>query len=97
MPHLRQSAKVLGKKALQTGVDVAQDVIEGKDVKGAVRKRARQALDDISSQNSPQEQSGGGRKVIKRKAHLKNISSPPGKKRKTTPRKQQQETFKLLS
>ena len=26
MPHLQQGAKVLGKKALQTGVDVAQDV-----------------------------------------------------------------------
>ena len=97
MPHLRQGARVLGKKALQTGVNVAQDVIEGKDVKRAVRKRAKQALSDITSQSSPQEQSGGGRKAIKKKADLKNISSPPGKKRKTTPRKQQQGTFKLLS
>ena len=96
MPHLRQRARVLGKKALKTGVNVAQDVIEGKDVKRAVRKRAKQALSDITSQNSPQEQSGGGQKVIKRKAHLKNISSPPSRKGKTTPPKQQQGTFKLL-
>ena len=27
MPHLQQGARVLGKKALQTGVDVAQDVL----------------------------------------------------------------------
>lgn len=81
MPHLRQSGKVLGKIAFQTGVNVAQDVIEGKDVKAAVSIRARQALDDITSQKSPLEQSGGGRKDMKRKAYLKNSSSPPGKKR----------------
>ena len=27
MPHLQQGARVLGEKALQTGVDVAQDVL----------------------------------------------------------------------
>ena len=57
-PHLRQGAKVLGKKALQTGVNVSQDVIEGNDIKAAVSKRAEQALGDITSQNSPQEQKG---------------------------------------
>ena len=98
MPHLRQGAKVLGKKALQTGVNVAQYVVEGKDAKAAVSKRAKQALSDITFQHSPQEQSGGGgQKAIKRKAHLKNISSPPSKRRKTTPQKQWKETFKLLS
>ena len=30
VPHLQQGTKMLGKKALQTGVDVAQDVLEGK-------------------------------------------------------------------
>ena len=38
-------------------------MIEGKDVKAAVRKRTKQALGDIKSQNSPKEQSGGGRKI----------------------------------
>ena len=60
----------------------------------AVCKRAKHALSDITSQNTPQEQSGGGgKKAIKRKAHLKNTSSPPGKRRKTTPQKQQQENL----
>ena len=54
---------MLGKKALQTGVNVAQDVIEGKDIKAAVSKRATQALGNITSQNSLQEQSGGGLKL----------------------------------
>ena len=93
MPHLRQGAKVLAKKALQTGVNVAQDVIEGKDIKVAVSKRAKQALGDFTSQNSPQEQSGGGRKAIKKKSHCH--SSARSKRRKITPRRQGQENFEL--
>ena len=29
MPHLQQGAKVIGKKALQTGVNVAHDALDG--------------------------------------------------------------------
>ena len=65
MPHLQQGAKMLGKRALQTGVQVAQDVfIAGENVKTATKKRAKQAL-GLPSQNSSQ--SGGGRKAIKEK------------------------------
>ena len=35
MPYLQQDAKILGKKALQTGAQVAQDVLDGDDVKTA--------------------------------------------------------------
>ena len=34
MPHLQHGAKMLGKKALQTGVDVAQDVLAGENLAG---------------------------------------------------------------
>ena len=34
MPHLQEGAKMLGKTALQTGVDVAQDVLAGENLKG---------------------------------------------------------------
>ena len=54
MPHLQQGAKVLGTKALKTGAQVAQDVLDGDDVKTAVSKRAKQALSDMTSQNSSQ-------------------------------------------
>ena len=40
MPHLQQGAKMLGKRALQTGVDIAQDVLAGENVKTATKKRA---------------------------------------------------------
>ena len=65
MPHLQQGAKMLGKNALQTGVDVAQDVITGKNLKTATKKRAKQAL-CLPSQDSPQ--SGAGKKGTERKA-----------------------------
>ena len=66
MPHLQQGAKALGKKALQTGAQVTQDVLDGDNVKTAVSKRSKQALGDMTSQNSSQ--SGSGRKATKRKA-----------------------------
>ena len=81
MPQLRQGAKVIGKNALQTGVNVAQDVLDGDNIKKAVSKQAKQAL-GLPAQNSLQGQSGAGKKVIKRKAQGAKISSPPGKKAK---------------
>ena len=62
MPHLQQGAKVIGKKALQTGVNVVQDVLDGDNVKTAVHKRTKQAL-GLPSQNSLQTQSGAAKKL----------------------------------
>ena len=92
--HLQQGAKMLGKKALQTGVSVAQDVLAGENLKTATKKRAKQAL-SLPSQNSSQ--SGAGKKVIKRKPQPRKNSSPPGKKRKTSPQhKKPGEKFSFL-
>ena len=95
LPHLQQGAKVLGKKALQTGVQVAQDVLAGENVKTATKKRAKQAL-GLPSQNSSQ--SGGGRKAIKRKTPGTKISLPPGNRAKTSPqqKKKPEEKYSLL-
>lgn len=41
MPHLQQGAKVIGEKALQTSVHVAQDVLDEHNIKTAVRKRTK--------------------------------------------------------
>ena len=81
MPHLHQGAKVIGKKALQTGFNVAQDVLDGDNIKTAVQKRTKQAL-GLPSQNLLQGQSGAGKKS---KAQGTKISSSPGKKAKTSP------------
>ena len=43
IPHLKQGAKALGKKkkALQTGVNVAQDMLAGENLKTATSKRVK--------------------------------------------------------
>jgi len=41
-----------GKKLLQTGAKVAQDVLDGDDMKTAVSKGTKQALRDMTFQNS---------------------------------------------
>ena len=91
MPHLQQGAKVLGKKALQTGVEMAQDVLDGDDVKTAFSKRAKQVLGDTTTQNSSQ--SGSGRKATKRKAQPAKNSSPPGKRAKASPQQKKPKTI----
>ena len=72
-PLLQQGAKVIGKKALQTGVNVAQDVLDGDNIKKAISKQAKQAL-GLPAQNSLQGQSGAVKKAIKRKAKGAKIS-----------------------
>ena len=90
MPHLQQGAKMLARKALQTGVSVAQDVLAGENLKTSTTKRAKQAL-GLPSRNSPQ--SGAGKKGTKRKAQPAKNSSPPGKKRKTSPQQKKPKTI----
>ena len=57
MPHLQQGAKVLGKKALQTGVLVAQ----------ALARRTREAISGLVPQ------AGSGRKSTKRKVRFRDL------------------------
>ena len=63
MPHLQQGPKVTGKKALQTGVNVAQDVLDEDNIKKAISKQAKQAL-GLPAQNLLQGQSGAGKKKL---------------------------------
>ncbi|KAL9973271.1 hypothetical protein ACROYT_G019701 [Oculina patagonica] len=95
VPHLQQGAKMLGKKALQTGLNVAQDVLAVDNLNKAVAKQAKKVLAQ-PSQNAPQ--SGAGRKGTKRKPPTRNNSSPPGKKQKTSPQKKKpKEKFPFLN
>ena len=90
MPHLQQGAKVFGKKALQTGVQVAQYDLEGNNVNTALAKRSREAIGELVPQ------AGSGRKSSKRKVQLRGL--PPFKKRKTVVLDQDQaDDFQLWS
>ena len=87
MPHLQQGTKVLGKKALQTGVQVTQDVLEGDNVNTGLAKRSREAIGNLAPQT------GSGRRATKRKVPFRGL--PPGKKRKTIVLEQDQDDFEL--
>ena len=90
IPRLQQGAKLLGKKALQTGVQVAQDVLEGEDVDTALAKRSREVIGELVPQ------AGSGRKYTKKKKKLVPFRGlPPGKKRKTIVLEQGQDDFEL--
>ena len=67
MPHLQQGAKVLGKKALQTGAQVAQDVLEGNNVNTALATRSKEAIGGLVPQ------AGSGQKCTKRKVQFRGL------------------------
>ena len=89
MPHLQQGAKVFGKKALQTGVQVAQDVLEGNNANTPLAKRSREAIGGLAPQ------AGSGRKSTKWKVQFRGL--PPFKKCKTVVLDQGQDDFQLWS
>ena len=77
VPFLKQGGKYLGKKALQTGLNVAQDVMNGKNVKRAttsnLKKLARNLQPDV-----------GKKKNKRRRPRKERTSVPKAKRRKTS-------------
>lgn len=88
-PFLKTTVKKVGKRllntGLNTGIQIAQDVLNGQSVKKAAKSRAKAAgksflsgfLKDITQQ-------GRGRKVLKRKRKAIPASSRQTKKRRTS-------------
>ena len=89
MSHLQQGTKVLGKRALQTRVQVAHDVLEGNNVNAALAKRSREAIGELVPQ------AGSDQKSTKRKVQLRGLH--PFKKSKTVVLDQDQDDFQLWS
>ena len=82
VPHLSSGMKAVGREALKSGLNVAQDVLEGQDLKDSTLKRVNEAGKKLAnSQDTPGAQTGQGRK---RKAPAKNASSPSAKKQRTS-------------
>lgn len=75
LPFLQQGAKTLGKAALNTGVNIAQDVLAGKSLKDSTRSRVQQTAQTLKEQALNRLQTGRGRKRLKRKALQKKTSS----------------------
>ena len=93
-PYLKTTAKKVGKRLLNTGLDtgmkIAQDVINGQPVKKAAKSRAKAAgknvlagaIQDIT-------QRGNGKRVLKRKRKAFPTSPRQTKKRRTSTAKLQ--------
>jgi hypothetical protein len=86
MPLLKQGAKTLGRQALQTGIQVAGDVLEDRPLKESLRARVKEAgsaLKTKAENKVHQLLSGSGRrKSRKRKAPKIKFGPPVIKKRK---------------
>ena len=91
-PFLKTAAKKVGKRLLNTGVDtgmqIAKDVIKGQSLKKAAKARAKTAgkqfptgaFQDLTQQ-------GRGGRLLKRKRKATPASSRQTKKRRTSPSK----------
>lgn len=67
LPFLMKGVKALGKEALRTGVNVASDALEGKNISESIRERAAESRDILKSKAARKlrefgDQVGSGRK-----------------------------------
>ena len=85
MPLIRQGAKTLGRQVLSTGVGIAQDALEGKNIKTAAKTRFRQAGSNLTQKairGLVARATGSHRRGIKRKACGRRSTSASGKRAK---------------
>jgi len=87
VPFLKEGAKAVGKTALRTGLNIASDVMEGKELKSSARTRAIEAKNNLQNKaldvarNALIGQTGKG---IKRNASANEFIQPQTKKRKAS-------------
>ena len=94
VPHLSSGMKAVGREALKGGLNVAQDVLEGQDLKDSTLKRVNEAGKRLAnSQDTSGAQTGSGQKGRKRKTPVENASSPPAKKQRTSKAKKSPYNF----
>lgn len=89
IPLLKSGAKSLGKTALKTGLNVARDAIEGKNIKQAFTDNLQQAgsetLDNLIDTVS--KSSHRKKRTNKRRMTSNDSAIPKKKRRKNTPTK----------
>ena len=71
-PLLKRGAKALGKQALSTGMELASDLIEGKNFKTAAKSRLKKAGSNLISEASTSIRRPPGKRVKKRKIKKKD-------------------------
>ena len=93
-PFLQKGAKSIGRAAVNTGMNIAQDVLAGNNLKDSAQARLQQTANNLKRQaiNRIIPQSGSGAKRLKRKAPQKKLISPRtgnAKRAKKAPQKKQ--------
>jgi len=97
VPLLKRGAKYLGRRALQTGVDIARDVMEDKkDWRAATKHRlkstANTIMDDVEEKIRRQ-QGGANKKLYKKRKRLSATTKKKKKKSKRVKRQKQIDIF----
>jgi hypothetical protein len=52
MPFAKSAGKAIGRQALKSGADIAQDVLRGEEVKSVVKKRVKQGASALTKKGS---------------------------------------------
>ncbi len=53
IPEIKKKAKVVGKHALHTGINVVSDMMQGKSLKTSVKKRAMESIKHVVPKRGP--------------------------------------------
>ena len=79
MPLLKHGAKAVGRQALQTGIQVAGDMLENRPVKESIRARVREAGSTLKTkaENKMTQLLAGSGKRRARKRRAPRIGPPP--------------------
>ena len=87
LPFIQSQAKLLGKLALNTGVNMLKDVASGKSAKQALKSRGKEAAKQVKDQAIQRlityGQTGRGKKAKKRKASTSTVRTHQTKRRRT--------------
>lgn len=65
-PMIKRGLATFGKQALRTGLEIANDVVEGEDVKSSAKRRVPDGIKSFARNQGFIRQSGSGRKKRRR-------------------------------
>ena len=86
MPFLKKGAKAVGKQAMKTGMNIAQEVMLGQNIKKAAKRHLSQGLTELMTQQGRGRRRGPpGERIKRRKIAMPSRKKPKrGYKRKAT-------------
>lgn len=85
MPFIKQGASTIGRQALQTGIQVAGDVLDRKPIQESLRSRVREAGDVLklkAANKVNQLLTGSGKRRARKRKSQSVRFGPPDRKRK---------------